>query len=508
VNTFKKVDSARNDLGPLAKHAICAFLVLAPMLLPFLQAAYAQEAAAPIASVEGLIRAQQYDKAVELAERQLRVQPSDFRMWTLQGIALSLEGRTADAIRAFDKAMQLSPDYAPALKGETQLLYASSDKRAIPLLERILKVDREDVTAHEMLATLYSREGNCPKAVEEFASISEVVDKHSSSLALYGNCLVELQRYDDAASVFQELVRLLPSQDYPKYDLAVVLVSARQYKEALVALEPLLASNTQDADVLSLASEANEALGNTPQAVSLLRQAIVLNPSVPEYYASFAELCLEHDSFQTGVDMMTVGLKHVPNSPKIYLSRGLLHAQLAEYDAAETDFRTAEKLGTAQSLAAYAIDLSEMERNNPDKALLQVQSQLKFQPENPLLNYLLAKLLMNRSPTTESATLKRARNAVELAIKLKPDLVDAHNLLADMDMTEGHYEAAIEQSRIALRYAPDDETATYHLVIAYRHTGHKEELPELVKHLSQLHQDSLKKETDRKRFRLELANGP
>jgi tetratricopeptide (TPR) repeat protein len=99
-------------------------------------------------------------------------------------------------------------------------------------------------------------------------------------------------------------------------------------------------------------------------------------------------------------------------------------------------------------------------------------------------------------------------DSLQRAIKLKPDLADAHDLLADIYMTEGKYDLAIEQSRIALQYAPDDEAATYHLVIALRHAGHKEELPALVKHLSQLHQDALKKETDRKRFRLELTNAP
>jgi len=38
-------------------------------------------------------------------------------------------------------------------------------------------------------------------------------------------------------------------------------------------------------------------------------------------------------------------------------------------------------------------------------------------------------------------------------------------------------------------------------VSALRHTGHKDDLQELVKRLSELHQQSLKKEPDRKRYR-------
>jgi tetratricopeptide (TPR) repeat protein len=467
-----------------------------------------QQATSPVALVEDFIRARQYDEAVEFTQRQLRIRPNDFHMWTLQGIAFSLEGRSKDAVGAFDKALQLSPGYAPALKGEVEVLYTAGDKRAIPLLQRILQADSSDATAHEMLATLYGKQGDCSKALEHFAPIQEVIDNDPTALTEEGYCLAQLQRYEEAAPVFEKLTTLLPDQDYPKYDLAVVLVSAKQFKAALDALAPQLAAAKRDPDVLSLAAEAYEALGNTPQAVSLLRQAIVLSPSVPNYYISFAEICLDHDSFQAGVDMMTVGLKFVSNNPAIYMSRGVLHAQLGEYEAAETDFRSAEKLDSGLSLSSYALDLSEMQRNNPDQALHQVQIQLKKDPQNALLDYLLAKLLMNQSPAADSSTFKQAMDSLQRAIKLKPDLADAHDLLADIYMTEGKYDLAIEQSRIALQYAPDDEAATYHLVIALRHAGHKEELPALVKHLSQLHQDALKKETDRKRFRLELTNAP
>ena len=463
---------------------------------------------ADLAAIEGLIRSKEYDEAIRTARKQLQGAPADYRLWTLEGIALSLSGKTSDATTAFDKALHLSPDYMPALKGEVQLLYPGGDKRAIPLLERILKNDSTDATAHEMIAMLQRKEGDCPKAVEHFAVISDRLEKHPASLEAYGDCLAQLKRYSDAAAIFEKLIAALPAEKYPAYDLAVVLVASKQYDLALKALAPLLAAEPKDPDALSLASEAHEALGETPQAVELLREAIVLSPSTSDYYSLFAALCLDHDSFQTGIKMMDVGLQHVPDSAAIYLSRGLLHAQLAEYDAAEADFRKAEQLDSTQSLSDYALDLAEMQRNNPQQALEQVKQQVKEHPDSALLNFLLAKLLMNETPAVGSPAFQQAMDSVQRAVKLKPDLVDGHDLLASMYMSTGQYDRAIEQSRIALQYAPADESATYHLVISLRHTGQKDELPALVKRLAQLHQESLKKETDRKRFRLELGQKP
>jgi len=71
---------------------------------------------------------------------------------------------------AFEKALLISPQYAPALKGEVQILYDQGDNRAIPLLERILKGDPKDQTAHQMLALLERKEDRCELAVVHFAA--------------------------------------------------------------------------------------------------------------------------------------------------------------------------------------------------------------------------------------------------------------------------------------------------------------------------------------------------
>jgi tetratricopeptide (TPR) repeat protein len=459
-----------------------------------------------IAEVQTLIRSRQYDQALALTGADLEKTPADYRLWTLQGIALSLKGDTNGALTSFDKALHLSPTYEPALKGEVEILFRSGDKRAVPLLERILKATPNDLTAHEMLATLESRDGDCAAAAEQFESAADAIATHPESLEAYGYCLVEMKQFDKAVPVFEQLVSLQPDRTYPKYDLALVLVSAKQYETAIKTLEPLLMEDQKDPDILSLASQAYEATKDTPRAVALLRQAIVLSPTTPSYYAEFAALCLEHDSFQVGVDMMNVGLKYVHDDPSIYLARGLLYVELAEFDKAEKDFSKVEHLSSFQSLGSYALDMNEVQRNNPEQALAKVRSQLKTHPEDPLLNYFLAQLLMNQSPDLGSKEFKEAMSAALKTAKLKPDYVPVHDLLASIYMQAGQYSQAIDECHLALHYDPSDEAATYHLLISLKHSGHTEDLPALSKQISVLHRQSLQRENERKSFRLIEGN--
>src|SRR6516225_3414289 len=135
-----------------------------------------------VSEIESLIRSRQYDQALQMTTSALKQQPTNFRIWTLKGIILSMQGKTSDAQHALESALRISPQYPPAMKAEAQLLYLQNDKRAIPLLKQLLKADSNDLTAHEMLAVLERREEKCEDAVAHFEASRDAIDKHAESL--------------------------------------------------------------------------------------------------------------------------------------------------------------------------------------------------------------------------------------------------------------------------------------------------------------------------------------
>ena len=51
---------------------------------------------------------------------------------------------------------------------------------------------------------------------------------------------------------------------------------------------------------------------------------------------------MNHQSFQTGIDMVNTGLNLQPKAAELYLARGVLYVQLADYEKAQADFEKAE----------------------------------------------------------------------------------------------------------------------------------------------------------------------
>lgn len=493
-----------------------AFRFCLVWLLGFAVLAFGQAGATSMSSVESLLRAHHVARALQSLKVALRTSPNDTNLWTLKGIALSMQGKNRDASVAFQNALHIEPDNLAALRGEAQILDQEHAQRALPLLRRIITLSPNDATAHEMLALDEQREGDCIAAIADFHKSGPAMQEHPESLAAYGSCLNATGKSPQAITVFQHLDHSYPNLRFAKYDLALVLCDARHYHQALQVLMPVITNGKADPDTLSLASEAYEAVGNTPKAVATLRQAIVEDPANVNLYNSFAELCLDHQSYKVGIDMIDAGLRINPNAASLYLSRGLLYAELSNFAQAQSDFAAAEHLNPRQGVSAYAIDMAELEKyhfdtSHSNAALKALRTQLHSYPHNFLLHYLLAKLLSMEGPQTGTSTLADARSEAETAVQLKPGFVAARDLLALIDLNSNDFSAAARQSLDALHYDPNDRTAVYHLIAALRHSKtpkDQAELRKMAQRLGAMERNSLQTDTHRKRFRLVEAPPP
>ncbi|MGH9446117.1 MAG: tetratricopeptide repeat protein, partial [Terriglobia bacterium] len=445
------------------------------------------------------------DQAESLCDAYLRAHPHNYRIWTLEGITFSMEGDTAKALHAFHRALLLSPRYPVALRGAAQLLFAAGSPDAIPILKTILNSDGTDQTAREMLALIQAKTGDCTAATANFQRLGAAIQTHLTSLEKYGFCLAQLKRYQEAIPVFVELTKLQPGLSYLRYDLAVVQVLDSRDREAVRTLQPLLDSQHTDAGTLTLASNAYEAIGDTPRAVSLLRRAIVMDPARGENYVRFADLCLIHKSYQAGIEMINAGLERVPNDPSLYISRAMLYSQLAEYGKAEADLQAAEELDPKHGIGPYGLALVQLQASHPNEALATVKAELKSRPHEPLLQYLLARLLMDQGASPGSSAFTKAMSAASLAVQLQPDFLPARDLLARIYIRSGETKLAIRQCRAALKINPSDRTALYHLLVASRADHDEPAVQRLANQLSRIDRLTREKNLHRAHYRLKLT---
>ena len=471
-------------------------------------AAFGQAVNDQVSAITSALRGGEFEKALQLIRPALQESPKNPQLWMLQGLAHAGSGNQKAALASYQNALKIVPDYLPALEGAAQLEYEAGNPSAVPLLQHVLRLRPNDQTSHAMLAVLAYKKRDCAAAVQHFAQSGSLLDSQPGALQEYGACLMELRQTEKAIPVFQRLLASHPDDPRARRGLAVVQLAAEQPESALTTLQPLLEAGSPDVSTMQLAAAAYEAKKDTPNAVKTLHDAIVRDPHNVALYVDFANIAMSHQSFQAGIDMMDAGLNLEPKAADLYLARGVLYVQMANYDRAEADFEKAEVLDPRQALSAAAQGMvaEEQNQNDPDKALATVRSKLARKPGDAFLWYLEAAILSQKAPAPDTTEFQQAVQCAKKAIALQPTLSVAHNVLGKLYLDSGQNALAIKECRAALQGNPSDQTALYHLIVALRKTNDQAEIPDLLKRLAKARQDATKEEADQNRYKLVVSS--
>ena len=473
-------------------------LLLAPFV--FLAAMLA-ETANPTDAIVSALSNHEFEKALALLRPALQASPQDGRLWSMQATAYVGQGDKRQALASFRHALLISPDYPPALQGAAQIEYEAGSSAAVPFLQRLLRLRPDDQVSHGMLAVLEYQQGNCKLAIPHFEKAGALFDSRADGLHAYATCLMRLRRFNQAATILERAVALNPNDRRERQVLASIQLMAHQPQAAITTLESVLQSNP-DAGTLELAATAHEDLQETPQAVGMLRQGILLDPKNVNLYVDFALISAAHQSAGVGINVVSDGITQQPNAAPLYVARGVLYAQLDQYDKAEADFEKAYDLDPNQSLSTAAQGLAAMQKNDLDSALTSVQERLVRKPNDPSLLYLQGDILAQKGAAPGSPEFETAMRSARKAVSLQPTLAPAHGVLAKLYLRAGQYRAAAGECREALKIDPKDQTALYRLIQALRKTRDNSEMPALLKRLAALRAQTTKEERERNRYRL------
>jgi tetratricopeptide (TPR) repeat protein len=445
-----------------------------------------QDAAAPVIAA---LRSHDFAQALTLSRSALAANPGDFRIWTLRGMATAGTNDLPGALSAYEHALELQPTYLPALEGDAQTEFQMG-RDARPVLSRILAQRPDDPLAHMLFGIMDARSDDCKGAVEHFSHAAAVIEHSPEALTDDGACLAETNQYAEAVSAFGAALALDPGSAPARYNVALAEFSAHDADGALVTLEPLTTATPAHPDALVLAAQIEESKGDTEQAVTLLRNALLADPKRMDAYMQFATLSFDHASPQVGIDIVNAGIGQMPNEPRLYLVRGILLAQVGEFTRAADDFDKANRLDPRLQFLGEAQGLVQSQEHNSAAALAKFRAAVKVHPGEAYGWYLLAEALSGEGNPEGSPQYAEEMQAAKTAVKLDPKLVEARDLLSATYYAEGHMQESIEQSRAALAVNPKDEAAVYHLMLALRQTGHDDEARALVQQLLQLRTNS------------------
>jgi tetratricopeptide (TPR) repeat protein len=462
----------------------------------------AQQSESPaMAEIVNQLRQGDNQQALSLADHALSSQPRDCKLLSLKGVALTGLSQSDAALHSFENALTKCPAYLPALEGAAQIAYAQSNPNAPALLTRILVVQPDNVPAHAMLASILRTQGKCAEAMSHFEASRPLFPSRPQLQQGYGYCLAQSANFKAALVEYSELLASNPN-DNIRYDVAVLQWKIHAADDALATLAPLVAGG-QNASALTLASRIHEEKSETPQAVDLLRSAILLTPDNVDNYLDFADLAFSHKSFDVGIDMLNAGLKRLPDSAPLYLARGILEVQVSKFDVAVADFERAHQLDPKLSFAEDAMGMMQSQQHKDAASRAFFQAQAKQHPDDPFLLYLLAEQLSQGTEEAGGENLTAAIAAAKRSVLLDTHFQAARDLLAVLYLRAKQPVLAIQQAELALAEDPNDQAALYQEIMAKRRSGDTSQIQALTERFNAIRKENLRKEQSADRYRLQ-----
>jgi len=288
--------------------------------------------------IKALIRGD-YELALEYMTQVTDADPSLPDAHYFRGEALRLMDKIGEAIKAYDRAVNTDPDFAPAYLGRGRALLLRNTDAAINDLNRALKLDPSMTEAYLELGTYYAsnklwlRLANTMKAALEAGETTPMIYIRLSEAQISLNKPQEA--LENALEGSANDPTLLPG--YLAVGRAYVAVGVDTFEPdhfsaALWPLKTYLIYTPDDHRGLACLGRAQVNLGQYEEAMTVLNYAIELQDRYAPAYLARGILNADIGEYEAAIDDLTLARRYSPATFDLLLSTGRAYFLMGDFN--------------------------------------------------------------------------------------------------------------------------------------------------------------------------------
>jgi tetratricopeptide (TPR) repeat protein len=195
------------------------------------------------------------------------------------GTALQTSGHLDDAAAAFERAVMLQPEYAPAHNGLGSVRRQQGrPDEAVAHLETALRLVPDFADARFNLANALREGGRPAEAIARYEELLRGVPDDVDAHANLGVALAEAGRLDEAVGHFRRVVALTPQATKAHYNLGHSLLTQGNAGDAVDELSRAVQLDPLDVASREELGSAYLALQQFARAIEQFREAVRLSP--------------------------------------------------------------------------------------------------------------------------------------------------------------------------------------------------------------------------------------
>ncbi|MCK4741203.1 MAG: tetratricopeptide repeat protein, partial [Anaerolineales bacterium] len=291
-----------------------------------------------------------YEQAIDFLDQALKIDPNLAEALYFKAEALRLSGIIGEAIKSYDKAVQLDLDYAAPYLGRARALLERNDEIAEQDLNRAIGSDPLFVEAYEEIGAFYERKTYWQRMETTMEQALSIGARSPQLLIYLSNAELILNQYPKAL-----VYALEGSADDPTL-LEGYLAVGRAYNA--------LGIDTLDTSYF-------------PRAIWPLQTYVAYRSDDPVGWASLGRALLGAGQQEEALQALNIAVELNDRNAPAYLARGILFTERGMYEAAIEDLYAARRyspetydlwIATAKALF-FLGEYSDAQKENIDPAI-------------------------------------------------------------------------------------------------------------------------------------------
>ena len=270
------------------------------------------------------------------------------------GYVLVAQGRPAEAIKHYEEALAINPNYSEVINNlGTALLDEGRLDEAAQYYHRAIEIYPGFAEAYNNLGILLTKQGRTAEAIEAYRKAIELNPNRAEFYNNLGNLLPTQGQTDEAIGQFQKALEVAPDNAKVRMNLANILTAQgrwdeaiEQYQQALKQMPDSIHAHNQLGLLLQKRGEFEAAIAQFQRVLELDPRHVTAHNNLAWLLATCPESSLRDGKKAVELAQQAVQLSGV-NSPEILDTLAAAYAEAGQFPKAIETARQALNLSAA-----------------------------------------------------------------------------------------------------------------------------------------------------------------
>ena len=277
----------------------------------------------------------QFDLALKYYEKAIAIKPDYAKAhFNLAGTLEDL-GQLEDSVNSYKKALEIEPDYAEAFNNLGNVFKElKQNDAAVQSYKDALLINPEYVEAQFSLGIMLQDLGNPEAAIECYEAVLSIMPNFADAYNNLGTSFLDLGQFNEAVRSYKSLLKIKPESVEAINNLGIAFYKLHQFEDAIECYERALSFQSDFADTYNNKGIVLLDLGQFEKAVNNYKLALKINPDFFEALNNLGIAFYKLHQFDDAIECYEKAISLQPDFLDAYANLASVLKDLKRFDEA------------------------------------------------------------------------------------------------------------------------------------------------------------------------------